>query len=62
MAFSKMDIAKVLIVYWHDKRHSVQILHQKLQARPVPICPAYSSITNWVSARDQGQSILMRAS
>jgi hypothetical protein len=57
-----MDVAKVLIVYWHDKGYSAQTMYQKLQARPVPICPAYSSITNWVGAVDRGEDISMRAS
>jgi hypothetical protein len=57
-----MDVAKVLVVYWHDKEYSAQTMYQKLQARSVPICPAYSSATNWVRALDRGEDISMRAS
>jgi hypothetical protein len=57
-----MDIAKILIVYWHDKEYSSQTMYQKLQARHLLICPAYSSITNWIRALDRWKDISMRAS
>jgi hypothetical protein len=37
-------------------------MYQKLQVRPVSICPTYSSITNWARALDRWEDISMRAS
>jgi hypothetical protein len=57
-----MDVAKVLVVNWHDKGYSAQTMYQKLQAQHAPICPAYSAITNWVRVLDRREDISMRAS
>jgi hypothetical protein len=57
-----MDFAKVLVVYWHDKAYSAQTMYQKLQARSLVTCPAYSSVTNWIKALDRGEDISVRAS
>jgi hypothetical protein len=59
---SKMDVAKVLVVYWHDKGYSAKTMHQKLQTRPVLTYPAYSSIANWIRALDRGEDISVRFS
>jgi hypothetical protein len=57
-----MDFAKVLVIYWHDKRYSAQTMHQKLQAHSLVTCSAYSSVTNWIRALDSGEDISVRAS
>jgi hypothetical protein len=60
--FRYLIIFKNFVVYWHDKGYSAKIMHQKLQARPVLTCPAYSSITNWIRAIDRREDIAMRQS
>jgi hypothetical protein len=62
ISFSKIDVAKILIIYWHDKKYSAKTMYQKLQARSVLTFPACSSITDWIRAFDQGEDISMRAS
>jgi hypothetical protein len=54
--------AKALVIHWHEKHYSGTKMSINLWVRAGDACPAYSTITNWISALTRGEDIHGHAS
>jgi hypothetical protein len=52
-----MEDLKALVIYWHRKHYSATKMYAKLLVRAGEAYPAYSTITNWITARTRGENI-----
>jgi hypothetical protein len=58
----RMEDAKALIIYWHEKHSSATKMYTKLLAHSGESHPGYFTITSWIRTLTRGEGIHNHAS